>query len=199
MRDKRQEILGLLEDVGRYTDHIESIVRQQQGYARTLRLQEPVSLQEVVEDALRINLPGLERLSVKVERNLATLPPGLTDKHKVLMILINLLSNAKYAMEGAPAERRQLSVTLEQTAHQRIRLEVRDTGVGIAPEMLTRIFEHGFTTRRDGNGFGLHSSAIAAQELGGSLSVHSAGPGQGATFTLELPFPPDEPVRPRPE
>jgi two-component system NtrC family sensor kinase len=62
--------------------------------------------------------------------------------------------------------------------------------VGIAPEMLTRIFQYGFTTREEGHGFGLHSSALAAQELGGSLSVHSDGPRLGATFTLELPYPP---------
>jgi sensor histidine kinase regulating citrate/malate metabolism len=53
--------------------------------------------------------------------------------------------------------------------------------------MLTRIFQFGFTTRDEGHGFGLHSSAVAAQELGGSLTAHSAGQGQGATFTLELP------------
>jgi signal transduction histidine kinase len=58
--------------------------------------------------------------------------------------------------------------------------------------MVTRIFQYGFTTRKDGHGFGLHSSALAAQELGGSLSVHSEGPGCGATFTLELPYHPIE-------
>jgi len=64
---------------------------------------------------------------------------------------------------------------------------VRDNGMGIPPENLTRIFVHGFTTRKEGHGFGLHSGALAAREMGGSLSVHSDGPGKGATFTLELP------------
>jgi signal transduction histidine kinase len=66
---------------------------------------------------------------------------------------------------------------------------VIDNGVGILPENLTRIFNHGFTTRKDGHGFGLHSGALAAKEMGGSLNVHSDGPGQGAAFTLELPCP----------
>jgi signal transduction histidine kinase len=60
--------------------------------------------------------------------------------------------------------------------------------MGIAPEMLTRIFQYGFTTRQEGHGFGLHSSALAAQEMGGTLTVHSEGPGHGATFILELPY-----------
>ena len=79
-------------------------------------------------------------------------------------------------------------MTLERAVTSRVRIEVHDNGMGIAPEMLTRIFQYGFTTREEGHGFGLHSSALAAQELGGSLTVHSDGPGQGATFTLELPY-----------
>jgi two-component system, NtrC family, sensor kinase len=59
--------------------------------------------------------------------------------------------------------------------------------VGIPPENLTRIFAHGFTTRAHGHGFGLHSSALSAKELRGSLAAESQGTGTGATFTLELP------------
>ena len=59
--------------------------------------------------------------------------------------------------------------------------------MGIAPENLTRIFSHGFTTRREGHGFGLHSGALAAREMDGRLVASSDGPGKGATFTLELP------------
>jgi hypothetical protein len=66
---------------------------------------------------------------------------------------------------------------------------VIDNGIGIPPENLTRIFNHGFTTRKGGHGFGLHSGALAAKEMGGSLTVQSDGPGQGAAFTLELPCP----------
>jgi two-component system NtrC family sensor kinase len=193
MQGERQEIQTLLNDVSRHTEHIGSIVKLQQRYARTpQQLFEPVHLAELVEDALRINQAALGRHSVTVERNLTDLPPVLTEKHKVLMILVNLISNAKYAMDTVPEEARRMSVKLEPSAAGRIRIEVRDNGVGIAPEMLTRIFQHGFTTREEGHGFGLHSSALAAQELGGSLSAHSEGPGQGATFTLDLPAVPEE-------
>jgi two-component system, NtrC family, sensor kinase len=144
-----------------------------------------------VEDALRINQAALGRHSVQVERTLVEVPPVLTEKHKVLMILVNLISNAKYAMDVLPREERRLSVRLGKPSVGRIHIEVRDNGVGIAPEMLTRIFQYGFTTREEGHGFGLHSSALAAQELGGSLTAHSEGPGKGATFTLELPLAPE--------
>ncbi|MFY0526298.1 sensor histidine kinase [Archangium gephyra] len=186
--DERKALLLLLDDVGRYTEHIGDIVKVQQTHARTPRLNEPVSLAGLVADALRINSAALIRHQVKEERHLALFPPVLTDKHKVLMILVNLISNAKYAMDHMPVEQRRLCVKLERADTERVRIEVTDSGVGIAPEMLTRIFRYGFTTRPDGHGFGLHSSALAAQELGGSLQVHSDGPGKGATFTLELPY-----------
>jgi signal transduction histidine kinase len=186
--DERRALLLLLDDVGRYTEHIGDIVKVQQTHARTPRLNEPVSLAGLVSDALRINSAALIRHQVKEERHLALFPPMLTDKHKVLMILVNLISNAKYAMDDIPVEQRRLCVKLERAGTDRVRIEVSDSGVGIPPELLTRIFRYGFTTRPDGHGFGLHSSALAAQELGGSLQVHSDGPGKGATFTLELPY-----------
>ena len=186
---ERQEIVSLLEDVSRYTEHIGEIIKVQQSYARTPRLHEPVQVAELVEDALRINDAALTRHQVKVERHLAPLPPVPTDKHKVLMILVNLVSNAKHALDDNPPERRVLTVKLEQLLPERIRVSIQDNGVGIQQELLTRIFQFGFTTRDEGHGFGLHSSAIAAQELGGSLTAHSDGPGRGATFTLELPCP----------
>jgi C4-dicarboxylate-specific signal transduction histidine kinase len=186
--DERQEIVSLLNDVGRYTEHIGDIVKVQQNYARTPRMQEPVLLADLVEDALRINAAGLVRHQVKVVRHLASLPHVLTDKHKTLMILVNLVSNAKYAMDDVPVSERCLTIKLERTPDEQVRIEVHDNGMGIAPEMLTRIFQYGFTTREEGHGFGLHSSAIAAQEMGGSLTVHSEGPGHGASFILELPY-----------
>jgi two-component system NtrC family sensor kinase len=188
MQSERQEIQNLLTDVSRHTEHIGAIVKLQQNFARLPRqLLEPIKLGELVEDALRINQAALSRHSVTVEKNLGDVPPVLTEKHKVLMILVNLISNAKSAVDALPDGERRVSVSLVPGIDKRIRIEVRDNGVGIAPEMLTRIFQYGFTTREEGHGFGLHSSALAAQELGGSLSVHSDGLGQGATFTLELP------------
>jgi len=71
-----------------------------------------------------------------------------------------------------------------------VKVSVIDNGIGIPAENLTRIFELGFTTRKQGHGFGLHNGALAATRMGGALSVHSDGPGKGATFVLELPCQP---------
>jgi signal transduction histidine kinase len=190
LQEERRELLSLLHDVGRYTDHIGSIIKVQQDYARPHSVQEPTVLTELVEDALRINSAGLSRHGIHVERHLAPLPPVLTDKHKVLMILVNLISNAKYAMDEMPEGKRHLTLRMERLGEDRVHIRVQDQGVGIPQELLTRIFQYGFSTREGGHGFGLHSSALAAQELGGGLTVHSEGAGKGATFTLELPYRP---------
>jgi C4-dicarboxylate-specific signal transduction histidine kinase len=128
---------------------------------------------------------------VQIVRAYADLPVSLMDKHKVLQILINLISNANNALKDRAVGERQMTLKIdsaEREAQQQIRFQVTDTGTGILPENLTRIFSHGFTTRKEGHGFGLHSAANSAQEMGGSLSAFSAGVDCGATFTLELPL-----------
>jgi signal transduction histidine kinase len=120
------------------------------------------------------------------------LPPLPLDRHRVLQILVNLISNAKHAMKGVPAGQLPCitlgAALLPGADGQVLRLTVTDNGEGIAPENLVRIFVHGFTTRSNGHGFGLHSCALAAREMGGTLSVHSDGVGQGARFALEIPI-----------
>jgi len=108
------------------------------------------------------------------------------EKHKVLQILVNLIRNARHACEDSGHPEKRLTIQVRKSASV-VRISVTDNGVGIPAENLTRIFNHGFTTRKSGHGFGLHSGAIAARETGGLLTAHSDGPGKGATFTLELP------------
>jgi C4-dicarboxylate-specific signal transduction histidine kinase len=110
------------------------------------------------------------------------------DRHKVLQILINLLCNAQHAMDEQNPQIKQLDIRVETAAPDRVNIIVHDNGVGIAPDHLVKIFTSGFTTKKDGHGFGLHSGANAAKEIGGSLTAHSDGVGLGATFILELPL-----------
>ncbi|HEX8435764.1 HAMP domain-containing protein, partial [Archangium sp.] len=126
LRKETHEAVSLLDEVGRYTEHIGTIVKLQQDYTRTPRLNEQANLAELLEDALRINSAGLTRHEVKVERHLSPVPQVMTDKHKVLMILVNLISNAKYALDEAPAEQRCLTLRLEAPTADRVRIEVRD-------------------------------------------------------------------------
>jgi PAS domain S-box-containing protein len=168
-------------------EHIKEIVAMQQSYARRSGLTDLMDVRTLVEDSLRMNAGAFSRHGVTLVRDFQEVPPITVDKHKVLQILVNVIRNAKYACDesGNPEKR----VTVRVRANNDMMLiEVIDTGVGIPPENLERIFSHGFTTRKEGHGFGLHSCALAAKDLGGSLQAESAGAGQGATFTLTLPL-----------
>ncbi|HEX6244680.1 MAG TPA: ATP-binding protein, partial [Polyangiales bacterium] len=182
--------MRLMEDMdamSRHVEHIRAIIQVQQSYARNALLTEECDLAQLIDDALRIQLAALERHGVTLHRELSALPRVSADKHKVMQILINLISNAKQALDGVPEGRRNLWVRLVAEGNV-ARLQVEDDGVGIAPELMGSLFAHGFTTRKDGHGFGLHSSALAAQLLKGRLTLESAGLGQGAVATLELPL-----------
>lgn len=188
IEEQRTFALGELEQLRQHIDHIKQVVAMQQNYARVAGLEEQVAAVDLIEDSLRLNASAMIRHRVELVRDLETVPPLVVDKHKVLQILVNLVSNAKYAVSASPREDKLVTVRVRRTSPERLQIQVADNGVGIAPENLTRVFAHGFTTRPDGHGFGLHSGAIAAKELGGALTVQSDGPGHGATFTLELPF-----------
>ena len=158
----------------------------QQSYATFGGVKEMINVASVVEDSLHMTEEALRHHHVEVIREFEQVPPLNAEKHKLLQILVNLVRNAKHACQDSERADKQMTVRVANGAG-RIKISVIDNGVGIPPENLTRIFNHGFTTRKGGHGFGLHSGALAAKEMGGSLTVHSRGPGKGATFTLELP------------
>jgi PAS domain S-box-containing protein len=189
--DKEQAaIVAELESLRKNIDHIKDIVAMQQNYAKTSGVVETVSVPDLIEDALRMNAGSLARHDVDIAREYHARPVITLEKNKALQILVNLVRNAKYACDESGRVDKML--TIRTTAdEQRVRIEVIDNGVGIPRENLTRIFAHGFTTRKTGHGFGLHSGALAAKEMGGALTVHSDGPGTGATFILDLPFKPE--------
>lgn len=191
-RDRLLQEIALLQ---KNIDHIKEIVSMQQAYATMIGIVEPLDAAMLMEDALRMNAGALVRHEVRVAREFASVPPVLGERSKILQILVNLIRNAKYACDESGVSGKLVTLRIQLApADGRIQLIVQDNGVGIPAENLTRIFGHGFTTRANGHGFGLHSSANAAREMKGSLTVHSAGPGQGATFTLELPAAPPTPA-----
>lgn len=186
--NERNELVGELAGLTKNLDHIKEIVAMQQTYAKVDGLTEAVSPAVLLEDALRLNEESLVRNSVTVDRDYDASAPTVTvDKHKVLEILVNLITNARHAVCDAARPDRKIRVRVAQTCNRRVSVEVQDNGVGIPQDNLVRIFQHGFTTKKNGHGFGLHSGALAARQMGGSLTVNSEGPGQGATFKLELP------------
>ena len=180
------EVDGLRQNV----EHIKEVVAMQQTYARVTGLTEVVQVAGLVDAALRADVAVLNCDDVKIVREVDPGVASITvDKHKAVQILVNLISNAKHACEDADRQEKLILVRVRKD-NQRVLISVGDNGVGIHQKNLTKIFSHGFTTRKDGHGFGLHSGALAAKELGGSLTAHSEGAGLGATFVLELPLQP---------
>ncbi len=171
-------------------EHIKEIVSMQQSFARVSGVQEPIEPATLFEDAMRMYAGLFDRRDIQVEEQFEATRPIIADRHKALQILINLITNARDALENGTQLPHRLTLRIGNASPTHGFLEVSDNGVGIEADSLTRIFSLGFTTKRDGHGFGLHSGANAAREMGGSLKVSSAGPGQGATFRIELPFAP---------
>jgi len=183
---EQQSTLAELQSLRGNIEHIKEIVAMQQCYAKIAGVTEVLPMVDLVEDSLRMNASALAKLQVEVVRDYQVTPPISVEKHKVLQILVNLIRNAQQACRENAGPEKKLTIRIASGAGT-VRISVSDNGVGIPPENLTRIFSHGFTTKQDGHGFGLHSGANTAREMGGSLTAHSAGPGRGATFTLELP------------
>ena len=187
---EHEELLLEVGQISERIEHIKDIVSVQQNHARTGGLVEPREMVELIEDALKLNDHPLRRAQVRVAREYEeALPRTLLDRHLVLQILVNLIRNAIDAIEAAaPAEPCIVVGARIAGLGTTLQVSVADNGIGVSPENLQPIFSHGFTTKRHGHGFGLHSGAIAAAAMGGSLTAESAGPRCGATFVLEIPI-----------
>ena len=182
------ELLEEVDQLGRNIEHIKEVVAMQQSYAKVSGVFENLPAHRLVEDAIAMNIGAFERHGIAVDRQFSPVPLVRVDRHKVLQILINLLRNAKYALDEVKRTDKRITISIFAINESSVHIVVADNGIGISAENLTRVFAHGFTTREQGHGFGLHSGALAARAMGGSLGVSSAGTGHGATFTLELPI-----------
>jgi signal transduction histidine kinase len=183
----QNELAEEVKELSQNIEHIKEIVAMQQNYAKVAGVTETLAINELVDSALKMQAGANQRHNIRVVREYDQVPLVTIDKHKVLQILVNLLQNAKYACHDSGMKDKEIVVRISSVDDQRVRIQVLDNGVGIARENMTRIFAHGFTTRENGHGFGLHSAALAAKQMGGSLVAHSNGLGKGASFTLEIP------------
>lgn len=172
-------------------EHIKRVVSAQQANAAGPAVVEQIDVPGLLEDALNVSIFPADQARLKLVREYEETGVIRGDKHMVLQILINLISNAKHAVQGNEGGEKRIVFrvgTQEGEGGAMLRIEIVDSGVGITAENLTRIFNHGFTTKPGGHGFGLHAAANAAHQMGGSLTAHSEGPGRGARFVLDLPF-----------
>ena len=187
LEEERQVMLREIESLHGRIEHIKEIVVMQQNYGQISTVSESIPPEQLMEDTFKLNADELAQHEVTVQREYQAVPSITVDKHKVLQILVNLIKNALHACIDGGCKEKIVTLRIFSPTPNSVRMEVADNGIGIAPENLTRIFQYGFTTRKSGHGFGLHSSALTARELGCSLSASSDGANCGATFTLELP------------
>lgn len=181
---ERETTLAELESLMKAIEHIKVIVAMQLGLARGDRRRqqiEQVSLDEIVRAAVSMLEPCE---GVRFVRECSSQVVS-TDRHKLLGILTNLLANGRDALRA----RGDGTITIRTRSDQDgfVCIDVIDDGIGIAADTLSRIFQHGFTTKPNGHGFGLHGSACAAMEIGGTLTAASEGLGHGAIFTITIP------------
>jgi signal transduction histidine kinase len=182
---EKRAIVANIDQLAEHLEHMKKIIAAQQSYAKVNGVTEVCTLEEITETALAISEAALRNSNIEVVRRYEKLAPVLVDRHQIMQILVNLVSNAKHALEDVGRPDRQLIVSIGKVEGG-VRIEVRDNGAGIASENLPRIFSHGFTTKRTGHGFGLHNCANAAQQMDGSLTAYSDGPGKGASFVLRI-------------
>ena len=186
---EQEQILAEVASLSKGVDHVKSIVAAQQSMAKSSNVRTLIEPSAIIETALKIGSAN-HASGLVYEKRFAAIDPIELDQHKVLQILINLISNARHAVAtrgnalGGPG---RIALTISNEPGS-VRFSVTDNGIGIAAANLTRVFSHGFTTKKEGHGFGLHSAANAAREMNGSLTVASEGVGKGATFTLEVPY-----------
>ena len=185
LHQEQETLLTELKEMHTGIDHIRDIITTQQGYAKVGGTVEPVAPTDLIEQALRMEGTSLKRHDIEIERDIRPTPRIFVEKHKLLQVLVNLIRNAKQAMNASRPKK--LLLTAASVADDRVAISVKDVGKGISAEDLEKLFSHGFTTRKDGHGFGLHSCALAVKEMGGRISATSEGLGKGATFTVELP------------
>lgn len=184
--DERDDLVSEVEKLSTQVEHVNSIISVQQSYASLSGLVEPVQLKQIVEDALNLKSSSFERHNIQIVRNYEMLPDVTVHRQKVLQILVNIVGNANDALRASDQPNRRITVVVGRRDKGYVEISITDNGAGIARDDLAKVFSFGFSTKSSGHGFGLHSSANAAAEMGGSLTCSSDGPGKGATFTLTL-------------
>jgi len=186
--DQQELVLSEIESLNGGIDHIRELIKSQQNYAVKAELVENTSIIERIDEALNITNKALVTdENLQVTRNFAEIPRLMTDKHKLLEILVNIIQNARQSIDASETADKQLALAVHENGDEWIDISITDNGLGIIEENLEKVFHLGFTTRQGGHGYGLHTAANAAKELGGSLTAQSEGSGKGATFTLRIP------------
>jgi signal transduction histidine kinase len=178
-------MLADLATLRNHVGHVSRVISQQNSYAKRGGVEEQVTLGKLVDEAIALGCPETKRQSIQIARRVDA-GDVTTDRHRVLQIAVNLVANARDSVTSHAGTAQRITVSCG-VVDDILEFRVEDTGAGIAADSLLKIFHAGFTTKPKGHGYGLHSSALAAEQLGGTLRCSSEGLGHGATFVLRIP------------
>ncbi|MHC4906297.1 MAG: ATP-binding protein [Planctomycetota bacterium] len=185
---EHKDITNTIQSLRNNIEHIKTVIRSQQSYAKVQTCEEIASVREIVEDAVKMNKTALASLKIDLVQEFDDIDYVNIDRSRVLQIIVNLVKNAAEALSESDVKNKHITIRCNKADENQLCIEVIDNGIGIAPETIEKIFAHGYTTKATGHGFGLHGCALSATEMGGTLTAHSEGPGRGTSFVLTLPL-----------
>ena len=185
--EEQRVAIAEIERLRQNAHHAQQCVASQQDLAKPNGITEPISIVALVEEALVANQELLEASQIEVSREFHEIPQLIVDKYQVLEVMVDVIRNACQAMASVTAKHLVVRAKLIPGPPDSVCLEVQDSGVGIVPEDLIKIFGQGYSAKNGGRGMSLHSGALIAKNIGGALRAHSEGLGHGATFSLDLP------------
>ncbi len=180
--------LSEIENLQKNMDHIADIIAMQQSLSGVSRVLEKVYVPELLDNSINMIFGSKNNDAIHIVKEYSPIPFILTDKAKLLQILMNLMQNSKDALVINPEQRKVIKIQIAMMNKETLGITIVDNGCGISPEHMDQIFVFGFTTKKNGHGFGLHGAALSAKELGGALLAESEGINKGSKFTLTLPL-----------
>jgi signal transduction histidine kinase len=167
------------------------VTRLRTLYSKKVPAVGPMDLNEAAREVAGLSATEIQKNGVTLRQEFADdLPPALGDRVQLQQVILNLLRNASDAMSDVHDRPRELLIRTERDDGNRVRLSVRDSGVGLTPQAAEKIFEAFYTTKTDGMGIGLSiSRSIIEAHQGRLWATPNEGP--GCTFSFAIPCTPE--------
>lgn len=190
LREEYDRTITELNEICDKHHHIETIIKLQMRYAKISDQTGLVNVASLAQDAINITANDIAKRKITVTMNLEETPPIRAEETKLLQVMVNLIKNSYEAMDAHPDGKREITIStgVRDGEPPSVLFSVKDNGCGFSPEDKTKIFTYGYSTKKRGSGFGLHSCANTILANHGSLEALSRGQGQGAEFSILLPL-----------